>query len=140
MSYAISTQLSQMQIRFKLIQTKQKSCKKKNGKKNKKKKEGRRKLVSILIQLGNTRIISSETFQLPIRSHAMCQMGNQSGKNWKNRGRDHPQFFFARFVTIRKCQRAEPWCRRSGFNGPAVVSPVKIDELRDNALVQSARY
>lgn len=54
LNYAISTQLSQMQIRFK---------RNKNRVTKKKKKKRRRKLVSILIQLGNTHIISSGTFQ-----------------------------------------------------------------------------
>lgn len=62
-------------------------------------------------------------------------------KSWKNVGGIIRNFFSQRFVTIRKCQRAGVGgAGEAGFNGPAVVSPVKIDELRDNALVQSARY
>lgn len=48
--------------------------------------------------------------------------------------------FFPKFVTIRKCQRAGRGGERERIQWSGVVNPVKIDELRDNALVQSARY
>ena len=82
------------------------------------------------------------TFQQPIRSRATCQMGNhvwgkKVGKTWAglsaifSRGSSR----YANVSGPRSVGAGE-----AGFNGPAVVSPVKIDELRDNALVQSARY